>query len=146
MNLILAFISFLGLFCVAYCKDHPLSPIIRKVRAEESLSDEEKTLLARSDERDLPQSLQRLVRTALTGEHLCCRNTPLPLVTKSRRVARHHMVNNKLVTTYVAEYYKEVVEGACPQEHIVCCNMYIMVAYKCVYLKDLHEVALSLLG
>lgn len=67
MNFILAFISFLGLFFIAYCKDHPLSPIIRKVRAEESLSDEEKTLLARSDERDLPQSLQRLVRTALTG-------------------------------------------------------------------------------
>lgn len=67
MNFILAFISFLGLFFVAYCKDHPLSPIIRKVRAEESLSNEEKTLLARSEERDLPQSLQRLVRTALTG-------------------------------------------------------------------------------
>lgn len=67
MNFILAFISFLGLFFVAYCNDHPLSPIIRKVRAEESLSDEEKTILARSDERDLPQSLQRLVTTALTG-------------------------------------------------------------------------------
>lgn len=67
MNFILAFISFLGLFFVAYCNDHPLSPIIRKVRAEESLNDVEKTLLAQSDARDLPQALQRLVRTALTG-------------------------------------------------------------------------------
>ncbi|XP_061198141.1 uncharacterized protein LOC133206212 [Saccostrea echinata] len=146
MRRIFLLVSFLDLFVVGFCDDFSLKPIIRKVRAEETLSDDERTVLARADERDLPPSLQRLVRDTLTGEHLCCRNTPLPLVTKSRSVARHHLVHDKPVTTYVTEYYKEVVERSCPQEHIVCCNMYIMVAYKCVYLRDLHEVAVSLLG
>ncbi|XP_062615795.1 uncharacterized protein LOC134277482 [Saccostrea cucullata] len=146
MKRIFLLVLFLNLILVGFCDDFSLKPIIRKVRAEETLSEDELKALARADERDLPPSLQRLVRATLTGEHLCCRNTPLPLVTKSRSVARHHLVNDKPVTTYVTEYYKTVVEGRCPKEHIVCCNMYIMVAYKCVYLRDLHEVALSLLG
>ncbi|XP_048763670.1 uncharacterized protein LOC125671801 [Ostrea edulis] len=146
MNTILLLVSFFFLCAVGLCKDHPLKPIIRKVRAEVTLNEEEKTTLARANEHELPPSLQRLVRATLTGDHLCCRNTPLPLVTKTRSVARHHLVHDKTVVTYVTEYYKTVVEGRCPQEHIVCCNMYIMVAYKCVYLKDLHEVAISLLG
>lgn len=42
------------------------------------------------------------------------------------------MYVKRLVIIYVVEYYKEVVEGVCLYEYIVCCNMYIMVVYKCV--------------
>lgn len=45
MNLILVFILFFGFFFVVYCKDYLFSLIIRKVRVEESLSDEEKIFL-----------------------------------------------------------------------------------------------------
>ena len=67
MHAILVLFTVLGFHSLVFCDDHPLKPIIRKVRADEILSDEEKTVLARSNENELPPSLQRLVRATLTG-------------------------------------------------------------------------------
>lgn len=67
MHAILVLFTVLGFHSLVFCDDHPLKPIIRKVRADEILNDEEKTVLARSNENELPPSLQRLVRATLTG-------------------------------------------------------------------------------
>ncbi|XP_052063097.1 uncharacterized protein LOC127702835 [Mytilus californianus] len=119
---------------------------------------------------DLPLSLRQLVRRTGYGEHMCCRNKPVGLITKTRSAKRVTNVKEEVkvssgscglfgtgtcnkydykyheVITYVTEYYKDINYLGCPDRHVVCCNYYIMVSKKCVYLDDLHAIAQHMIG
>ncbi|XP_033736919.1 uncharacterized protein LOC117325093 [Pecten maximus] len=161
-------VSFLLCVIGASCES-PYNDILVKLGRRENVLDSELSALAHADPNDLPMAVRKLVRTIPHGQHVCCRNKPVIIEVKSRRVQRVRAVVDTVATThhcgflsaghctstdevykqqtfYVTEYYTHVKTGDCPDRHIVCCNMYIMVAESCVHLDDLHELTTQLIG
>ncbi|XP_060072279.1 uncharacterized protein LOC132552156 [Ylistrum balloti] len=162
--LVLFFLCVIGTNCGSLYND-----ILLKLGRKEAVLDSELDALAHANPDDLPDAVRKLVRSLPQGQHLCCRNKPVIIETKSRKVQRVRAVLDTVATShkcgflntghcsstdevyrqetfYVTEYYTHVRNGDCPDRHIVCCNMYIMVSESCVHLDDLHELTTQLVG
>lgn len=95
-SLKLAFL--LALFCLVYCSKDSILLILAKFGNYVPLTAEELQELAEAPEEDLPGPVQELVRRTVSGEHVCCRSTPMEVKTYSRRVRRIRTVKDKVVS------------------------------------------------